>query len=105
MAKSASFLQKLAQKEPEYINTEYVYPCKIKDAVYINSLCEENSQLFSFVKNHLKTIVTPHGYKALSKKSAAEQIDVLQSLYENGRVLESKDTITLDGKMYSMSMK
>ena len=105
MPKQVSFLQKLAKKEPDYVNTEYVYPCKVKEVIYKAPLCEKDSHVFSFVQNHLKTIVTPHGYKALTKKSATELVDVLQSLYENGRVLESKDTITIDGKQYMMTMK
>lgn len=105
MSKQVWFLQKLAKIEPDYVNTEYVYPCKVKKVTYECPLCKKDTHLFSFVKSHLKTIVTPHWHNALSKKTAIEQVDVLQSLYENGRVLESKDTITINGKQYIMTMK
>jgi len=88
---------------PEHVNNEYVYPAKIDQTpIYIDPRCDENKKIRDFLESELVTIVTPD----MLKKSTKQDItDILQSCYENWRVLQASKKIVIDGTQYSILLK
>ena len=61
MKQHASFLDNIRELSPEYVNTEYVHPCKVDKQVYISPLSKNHPGLKKYIKDHLQTVVTPYG--------------------------------------------
>ncbi len=98
--------QKIKEIDSSHINEEYVFPCITKDQhVYLHPSIQDNIELEALIKKNLVTIVTKPWVASVTKVAKQQQLQVLHSLRENGRVLEANDTIQLDGVTYKMMIK
>jgi len=101
-----SYLNNIFWKNPENINTEYVHKAKVnKTPVYIDPLFSENEELRDFLETNLVTIITPDSIEAVQSKVKKDNIRILQSPYENWRVLESDKKIIIDWVEYTVVIK
>lgn len=90
-------LNSIFKNNLDYVNNEYVYKAKTKEKpIFIDDFFAEDKSLTNFLEKHLVTIVTPDTFKGIINKVKKENIRILQSSYENGRVLESSEKILID---------
>jgi hypothetical protein len=104
--KHDEFYNNIASIDSSHVNEEYVYPCITKKhAAYLHPEIENAETLITLIEKNLVTIVTQPGVDSIVQASKEDQLQILFSLRENGRVLEAKDTIELDGTTYKMLIK
>lgn len=106
MTSKKTNLKNIFAKNPEHVNHEFVLKAKIKNPpTYINPIVENDKKLRDSIENHLVTIVTPNSIKKVKEKVKQENIKILQSSYENWRVLESSEKININWVDYVITTK
>lgn len=91
---------------PEHVNREYVYPAKVNSTpVYIDPEIQADEKAMQVIKSLLVTIITPHSIDAVKESVKQDSINILQSCFENGRVLQSPIKIVIWGVEYTVVAK
>ena len=99
-------LNEIFHNNPEHVNNEYVHKAIFKeDIVYISPDCSWNPEIMKFLEQHLVTIVVPNSIRKIQDIVQEETTQVLQSCYENGRVLQASKKLILDGVEYEVLLK
>jgi len=99
-------LHHIFTKHPEHVNTEYVYAAKTNNTpIYIDPGCAANKKIKVFLEHHLVSIITPNMLHKLRDATKENIIDILQSSYENGRVLTIYEKIVINDIPYSVVLK
>jgi hypothetical protein len=85
-----------------FVNTEYTLPCKTKTVIpYDTSVFPAH---YAGIFDTPRVIILPSAFERLASEQK-EQVLVMSSAYECGRVLEINENIIIDGKPHTMTVK
>lgn len=96
-------IEAIYSKSPEMANREYTLPC-ITRPIYQSDIATTDPEVGKLIDDHRRVIIAPATYDALPEERK-EEVAVLASAYENGRVLEADNMVVIDGEAYVITVK
>jgi hypothetical protein len=89
-------------KTHPYLNIEYSLPCVVKE-VFTHKVIERHKS-FAVIVNSSRVIIHPNTFHKLNK-TRQDQVTIMASTWECGRVLELNEDFVINGKPYMVTVK